>query len=144
MRPLEASPEDRDTRIPVWMALSELYLDNDASCACDQIARTLAASPYSLETLSRILLDEVHPALHANLLQVAGEWAGFDEAWLIAHVQAVRARPLWRRRWSRLSFGMVRDDWRAVEARTREVRAREVSAREARGAAAGSGSAHDA
>ncbi len=134
-----ALPGDRDARVPVWMALSELYLDNDVACAHDAIARTLAASPYSLEALHRILVDEVHPALHTNLLQVAGEWAGFDEAWLIAHLRAVCARPLWRRRLSRLSLGLVRDDWQAIAAKTRDARATATES-----AVAGTGSAQDA
>jgi hypothetical protein len=115
MRPALAATDDLDARIPVWVALSDLYLDTDVAPFLDHIARTLAASPYPLDTLRDILLDEVHPALHGNLLQVAGEWAGFDDAWLVAHLCEVRATPLWRRRLSHLSFGLVRDDWRAVE-----------------------------
>lgn len=123
MSPAQAAIDDLDKRIPVWAALSELYLDTDVSLWYDSVARTLASSPYSLETLERILVDEVHPALHANLLQVAGEWAGFDDAWLVEHVQAVRRRPLWRRRLARLSFGMVRDDWQALVPLIRNARA---------------------
>ncbi len=110
-----ASTHDLDARIPVWAALSELYLDTDVTLSYDHVARTLAASPYPLETLHAILIDEVHPALCGNLLQVAGEWAGFDQAWLVARLQSVCAQPQWRRRLSRLCFGLVRDDWRTLE-----------------------------
>ena len=122
MSPAQAATDDLDTRIPVWIALSALYLDTDVRLFHDSIARTLAASPYALDELQRILVDDVHPALHANLLQVAGEWAGFDDAWLVEHVQAVRRRPLWLRRLTRLSFGMVRDHWRALEPMIRKAR----------------------
>lgn len=112
---MTASSIDLDARIPVWTALSDLYLDTDVALSYDHIVRTLAASPYPLDALRNILIDEVHPALCANLLQVAGEWAGFEPAWLVACLQSICAQPLWRRRLSRLSFGLVRDDWRALE-----------------------------
>ena len=114
MRRAEAETEDLDARIPVWAALSELYLDTDVRLFHDSIARALASSPYALDVLERILRDEVHPALYTNLLQVAGEWAGFDDAWLVDHVQRVRRQPLWRRRLTHASFGLVREHWRAL------------------------------
>lgn len=123
MSPAQAAIDDLDTRIPVWAALSELYLDTDVTLCYDSVARTLAASPYAHDELERILVDEVHPALYFNLLDVAGEWAGFDEAWLVERVQAVRRRPLWRRRLAHLSFGMVRDDWQALVPLIRNARA---------------------
>lgn len=122
MRPAPAANDDLDARIPVWLALSDLYLDTEVEGFRMATARVLAVSPYPLDVLDRILLDEVHPALHANLLQVAGEWAGFDRDWLVARVREVRTRPLWRRRCARLSFGLVRHDWRAVRAVVHAVR----------------------
>ena len=56
-----------ETRKPVWIALSELFLDVDPSLAYDYIARTLAASPYTLNELYAILCDEVAPLLKSNL-----------------------------------------------------------------------------
>lgn len=81
---------DFASRRPVWLALAELYLDTDVTLYYDHIAEVLAASPYSLAELRAILYDEVHPALAANLLGVAGEWAAWDEAWLI---QRIASRP---------------------------------------------------
>lgn len=112
---MTASISDLDTRIPVWTALSELYLDTDVTLSYASIVQTLAAAPYPVDTLRAILIDEVHPALCGNLLQVAGEWAGFDQDWLLARMQSVCAQPVWRRRLSRLSFGLVRSDWRRLE-----------------------------
>ena len=115
--------DDAQARAAVWITLCDLYLDTQMTAhAHEHMAQTLAASPYSIEALHRILVDEVHPALHANLMQVAGEWAGFDEEWLVARVREVCARPLWRRRLSRLSLDLVRHDWRIVEARIRVLR----------------------
>lgn len=113
--PMAVSRGDRDARIPVWIALSELYLDTDVSVFHDAIADTLAASPYSVDDLRDILMDDVHPALHANLLSVAGEWAGFDEAWLIERIEAVGRQPRWRRRMSRWFARDIDAQWRALE-----------------------------
>ena len=59
-----------------------MYLDTDISLSRDERVRILAASPYSLEELEQILVDEVHPVCFWNLCIVAGEWAGFDPEWL--------------------------------------------------------------
>ncbi|GAA4790109.1 hypothetical protein GCM10023307_14230 [Lysobacter hankyongensis] len=113
--PMAVSRGDRDARIPVWIALSELYLDTDVSVFRDAIAETLAASPYSVDDLRDILMDDVHPALHANLMSVAGEWAGFDEAWLIERIETVGRQPRWRRRMSRWFARDIDAQWRALE-----------------------------
>ena len=87
-----AVPESelRDRR-PVWSALSELFLDTRLlSADLDRIAKSLAASPYSIEKLEEILLWEVYPACRSNMLTLAGEWAGFDQDWLEQRIR----RPL--------------------------------------------------
>ena len=116
--------DDAGTRAAVWVALGELYLDTQMTPHTQEhIARLLAASPYSIEELHCILVDEVHPALHANLMQAAGQWAGFENDWLVARVRETCARPLWRRRLSRLTLDLVRDDWRVVREHLLEQRA---------------------
>jgi hypothetical protein len=84
---------DLHARRPVWDALSSLFLDTDTSLMRDWRASQLAASPYSLAELERILMDQVYPVCRWNLLQVAGEWAGFDLAWLESRILARRASP---------------------------------------------------
>jgi hypothetical protein len=74
--------EDLENRRPVWDALSSLFLDTDTSLLREWRAKLLSASPYSLEQLHYILVDEVYPICRWNLLSIAGEWAGFDLAWL--------------------------------------------------------------
>jgi len=103
-----------DARIPVWVALSDLYLDTDVGLLHGHIADTLAASPYPIDALHEMLMYDVHPALYMNLMSVAGEWAGFDRAWLVARIDAVRRQPRWRRR---ISHWFVRDigvQWRVL------------------------------
>lgn len=111
---MPAAFDDIDARIPVWVALSDLYLDTDVTLSYDHIVRTLAASPYPLDALHEMLMYDVHPALYMNLMSVAGEWAGFDETWLLERIEAVRRQPRWRRR---ISHWFARDigvQWRAL------------------------------
>ena len=75
---LENSEIDR--RLPVWCALSRLFLDTDLqSQDYASIAARLRDSGYSSDQLHRILSDEVAPAFASNLVSVAGEWAGWSE-----------------------------------------------------------------
>ena len=72
---------DLQNRSPVWLALSELYLDSELDTKdFDRIAETLRSSPYSQTELDKIMFDEVFPVLSPNLRIVAGEWIGFDVA----------------------------------------------------------------
>ena len=73
-----------EQRRPIWTALSEFYLDTELQDSdFRQIAFTILESPYSLEEVKAINKYEVFPILQANLLSTAGEWAGFDENWLV-------------------------------------------------------------
>lgn len=95
-------------RQPVWLALSELYLDTELEEAdFRRLALALAASGFSWHDIKLINYDEVAPVLWQNLLSVAGEWAGWDEASLVASLSerytGTRHRCLGSRRlWVRL------------------------------------------
>jgi hypothetical protein len=72
--------EDPENRTPVWLAMSEFFLDTELTeVTISYIARICAASPYSMGELERIMFIEVYPAFVSNLLSVAGEWAGWSE-----------------------------------------------------------------
>jgi len=74
---------DIETRKPVWSALSELWLDNERQADdLAHIAQVMYNSGYSLAELRKIYETEVAPVVYTNLLVPAGEWAGFDDAWL--------------------------------------------------------------
>ena len=81
------------------------------------IAETLAASAYSLAELRRILDDEVTPVLQGNLCQVAGEWCGFDEEWLVEQISARFGKRRWRPALLNLD-----SDWRALTALVARLR----------------------
>lgn len=75
-------------RKPVWIALADLWLDTELQAYnLQHIAHVLRASEYSVEELREIYLYEVAPVVYPNLLSVAGEWAGFDEDWLVAEAE---------------------------------------------------------
>ena len=82
----------RTPRQEVWLALSDLFLDTDVSLHRAYILRTLRASPFDLATLDDIFIREVFPACIANLHEVAGEWAGFEERRLFARIARQRAK----------------------------------------------------
>ena len=113
---------DIGTRRGVWVGFSELYLDTDPAPAYDCLARILAASPYPLGELRRILLEEVHPVLRGNLLSSAGVWNGFDPDWLCARIAARLARPLWLRLPAGLLAATAKAAWRELEPRIARLR----------------------
>ncbi|WP_454877249.1 DUF7079 family protein [Sphingomonas cannabina] len=100
---------ERSRRLPVWSSLSDLFLDTDVSLLRDTNARVLADSPYTINQIERIFLDEVTPACSFNLSAVAGEWSGFDEQWLAERIIAVRVRP-----GSGKPYVPVEAEWRAL------------------------------
>lgn len=76
-------------RTPVWIALSDFYLDTELQDSDFQyIAKTILESPYTFEEIKSINTYEVFSVLQSNLLQPAGEWAGFNEKWLIGAITA--------------------------------------------------------
>ena len=83
---VKPAADDLAARQPVWEALSDMFLDTDTSLSRQWRAEQLVASPYSIEQLEFILIDEVYPVCRYNLLSVAGEWAGFDPEWLQANI----------------------------------------------------------
>ncbi len=107
-------------RRPVWVALSELWLDSVLQDRdLTHIARVLRDSGYDRETLEAILFEEVAPVVYRNLYSVAGEWMGFDEDWLCGEIRgALRRRGrlgrwLLRRR-RRTMTRLVLEDWQEV------------------------------
>jgi hypothetical protein len=80
-----------ERRKPVWVALSELFLDTNSTLAEESIVQQLAASPYDLATLERILEREVAPVCIWNRFWWA--WSGFQEEWLAQYIIRTLSRP---------------------------------------------------
>ena len=89
-------------RRPVWVALSELWLDTELSTEdLERIARIMADSGLTIQELRQVYLVEVAPVVSPNLLTVTGEWAGFDEEWLCSQIiRNLRDRPRRTRIWA--------------------------------------------
>jgi hypothetical protein len=119
-----------EDRRPVWLALSELFLDGDVAARREGIAATLAASPYSLPELQAILVDEVYPSCRGNMFSwPGGEWAGFDDAWLEERILRRLQSPFRWLHWlnlGRLTVHASRN-WRYVARRTSELRSPQAS-----------------
>jgi hypothetical protein len=99
---------DAARRHAVWLALADLYLDTELGDEwLRQIARVVVASGYAWAKIKRINYDEVAPALWFNVQDVAGEWAGWNDAWVLDRITSCyTGRPrktlgsarLWQRR----------------------------------------------
>lgn len=122
----ELSPAEVSERLPVWEAISELWLDTEqGEAGLRYIAQRLAQSGYSLSELEDIYRVEVAPVVHENLRQVAGEWAGFSREWLQKAVLRHLAEPNHRARAERQQAYMtelVADDWRQVRRPVEDLR----------------------
>lgn len=79
--------EQLSTHKPLWLAFSDLFLDTELSESARQaIAAIVLESPLTREQVHQVLWLEVFPALCDNLRVAAGEWAGFDETWLVNRI----------------------------------------------------------
>jgi hypothetical protein len=95
---MKFTASDLEKRKALWTAFSDLWLDTEISqMTLNYIVREMKASGYSLAKLKYIYQHEVAPVVYQNLLIVAGEWAGFDEAWLYDKIQQNLSKPkIWR------------------------------------------------
>ena len=102
-------------RKPLWIALSELFLDTELQdYTHTHIAKVMKESGYALDEIEDILMLEVFPVLISNLHSIAGEWAGFNEAWLCETLIAATPPNRFRRWLNRRSFWMINDDWQKI------------------------------
>ncbi len=102
----------------MWHAFSDLFLDTELQPHDYRwIAGVLRSSGYSSPELHIILSNEVAPAFAANLLAVAGEWAGWNEEEVRGIVLASLSRRLSPFRWiaKRLARRVVAEEWQRLE-----------------------------
>jgi len=79
-------------RVAVWISMAEHFLDTDTQEEIPHTASVCIRSGLSIEDARAIWQHEVSPALYPNLWSVAGEWAGWDEAWLVERILKSRRR----------------------------------------------------
>lgn len=85
-----------DSKQKLWIALSDLFLDTDVRLFFDHIIDEMAASGFTDEEVKCICMEEVAPALAFNLFDIAGEWCGFDQGWLIERIEHMQSLGLRR------------------------------------------------
>ena len=110
-------PDDIERKLPRWTALADLFLDTEIDDATRQaIARAVRASDLDIPSVEAILKDEVLPAFAFNLMQVSGEWAGWDEAQVreIMLRSLVRKPGLVRRIKQTLLWPDIRKEWKRI------------------------------
>ncbi len=79
-----AEERDIENRRHIWVALSDLYIDNELQpFEIQSIAKVFKASSFTLDEIHDINRQDVFPVLKHNLLTVAGIWTGFEEEELI-------------------------------------------------------------
>ena len=119
---------DLAIRRPVWLALSEFYLDTELTeMDFEQIAGIFNQSGLDRETIKEIDLYEVFPLLQWNLLSAAGVWNGFDEEWLFSNCERLyHKRNNWFHRlqikfWNKRFYWMRKDYWQRVDAKLNAI-----------------------
>ncbi len=78
--------EDIDDRLDVWEAMEIFWLDTDVNIRFEKTVEICANSKYSLPDLDAIFWNEAFPAFKFNLMNIAGEWAGFPRDWIVERV----------------------------------------------------------
>ena len=116
--------KDIERRLPVWQALSELFVDTALdSHAYGYIADQLCGCGYSIAEVETILRDEVTPAFSPNLV-VAGEWTGWSEEdvkkIMLEYLEKQQAKGLsilepLKRRVREWQMDKIADDWKKVK-----------------------------
>jgi hypothetical protein len=88
------SEDEIAARMPLWCALSDLFLDTQMQRQdYEAIARAAREGGFSVEQVRDIFEHEVFPALAFNLMSVAGEWAGFDPDFVRERILLTLGRP---------------------------------------------------
>jgi len=116
------SDEEIEARMPLWCALSTLFLDTEIQAdAYHAIARAAREGNFSAEAVREILAQEVFPAFVFNLMDIAGEWAGFHPDDVRRLILRALGHPSNRRRGLRLWTNgarsrFVAEEWPKIQA----------------------------
>jgi len=77
------APDILQSRRSVWIAMSDLWLDNELQqSGIDHIASVLRAANIPEAEADKIFAFELAPVLGYNHLSVAGVWESFDADWV--------------------------------------------------------------
>jgi hypothetical protein len=123
--PRSLTDEEIDRRLPVWVALSELFLDTKLGPAdWDRIAATIRETGFSPAQAQACLDSEVAPVFSQNMLATAGGWAGWSDEFVRQAITSYLRHPPPRRWLARRAARAVRaiyaEDWAQVKRRLTE------------------------
>jgi hypothetical protein len=91
--------EPTDPRlVAVWEAMADHFLDTETRHDLPMTALRCIEAGLSVEAAREVWKCDVVPAVGLNAVSVAGEWAGWDRAWLVGRIERVRRGPRWMRR----------------------------------------------
>lgn len=81
---MSLSQEEVQKRIPLWLAISQLYIDNEVGeYDFNRIVGEILKNDFSFDEAEKILIEEVAPVCCWNLYATAGVWTAFDEEDLV-------------------------------------------------------------
>ncbi len=81
------------TREDVWEAFADQFLDTETRTWIPRAALTAVEAGFSRAEAYDVWRFEVTPAVSANLLDLAGEWAGWPRDWLVKQIWRSLMRP---------------------------------------------------
>lgn len=118
------SSEEIEKRKPLWLAISDLWLDTEPVHSTRQmIVREMIASAYPLGEIECIYAQEVAPVVYSNLLSTTGIWSAFNADWLYGAIiknLTAQESSFFYRTWVKSAPGrflmtkMVSDDWKKI------------------------------
>ncbi len=74
------SEAEFERRLPVWIALSDFFLDTYSPAFYINTAHIWRKSGFTRDELRVMLVNDMAPRFYSNLAAVAGVWDGFDTA----------------------------------------------------------------
>ena len=113
----QLSAEEIERRLPLWIALSDLFLDTEPIPSTYQhIACTIIDRGFQPENAEAIFREDVAPAFWINLLAPAGEWQGWNDSLVRERVIKSRRSPISRFAAWLFCRRIVDEEWAKVAA----------------------------
>lgn len=91
--------------VVVWEAMADHFLDTETRQDLPMTALACVEAGLSLVQAREVWKCDVLPVVGFNAFSVAGEWTGWNRAWLVGRIERVRRAPRWVRR-ARLAFSI--------------------------------------
>jgi hypothetical protein len=106
-------------RIKVWVAFANHFLDTETRQDVPLAALTAVEGGFTIEEARAMWRFEVAPVVGPNLLSVLGEWAGWNEEWLVSRCsEAMGRRPERPETLAAIAYRFLLDGdetWTAIE-----------------------------